>query len=147
MPCHGVARTAVGPCEHFTKDIIEQKLFDQNRDLFTSLQLVFYTTSIYGVLLDAYGRPICCELLPGNITDSKPLELSIKEVVVEKRRCIICHNPEQAKKDVAGREAIVASLRNKMKQGDRSLAGNKGYRKYLKSSDPEEIEIQLRPTR
>lgn len=79
------------------KDLIEEALFQQRRDLFTGLDLVFFdTTSIYfegqggvqvgrhgyskdhrpdlkqmvvGVVLDATGRPICCELWPGNTTD------------------------------------------------------------------------------
>ena len=80
-----------------TKDLIEERLFAHRRDLFTELQLVFFdTTSIYfegqggetigqrghskdhrpdlkqmivGVVLDGQGRPICCELWPGNTAD------------------------------------------------------------------------------
>ena len=83
------------------KDLIEEALFAQTRDLFTSLELVFFdTTSIYfegeggetigqyghskdhrgdckqivvAVVLDGRGRPICCELWPGNTTDVKTL--------------------------------------------------------------------------
>ena len=44
----------------------------------------------------------------------------------------MCFNPEQAKKDAADRQAIVESLKEKLKQGDKALVGNKGYRKYLK---------------
>jgi transposase len=79
------------------KDLIEEALFQKRRDLFTGLDLVFFdTTSIYfegqggvtvgrhgyskdhrpdlkqmvvGVVLDGTGRPICCELWPGNTTD------------------------------------------------------------------------------
>jgi hypothetical protein len=80
-----------------TKDRIEEALFTRRRDLFSSLDLVFFdTTSIYfegaggqsvgqyghskdhrpdlrqmvvGLVLDQEGRPICCELWPGNTTD------------------------------------------------------------------------------
>jgi hypothetical protein len=80
-----------------TKDRIEEGLFAQRRDLFSGLQLVFFdTTSIYfegeggqdigrrgyskdhrpdlyqmivGAVLDGQGRPICCELWPGNTAD------------------------------------------------------------------------------
>src|SRR3982751_3235165 len=80
-----------------TKDLIEEALFARRRDLFTELQLVFFdTTSIYfegeggdtlgrrghskdhrpdleqmvvGAVLDGQGRPICCELWPGNTAD------------------------------------------------------------------------------
>jgi hypothetical protein len=61
-----------------------------------------------------------------------PLVLELKEVRVEDRRYVVCFNPEQAKKDAADRQAIVESLREKLKQGDKALVGNKGYRKYLK---------------
>jgi len=62
----------------------------------------------------------------------EPLVLELKEVRIEDRRYVVCFNPEQAKKDVADRQAIVESLREKLRQGDKALVGNKGYRKYLK---------------
>jgi hypothetical protein len=43
---------------------------------------------------------------------------------------VVCLNEEQAKKDRGDREAIVASLREQLKQGDKSLVGNKGYRNW-----------------
>ena len=79
------------------KDKIEEMLFAKNRSLFSKLDLVFFdTTSIYfegrggkdlgrrgfskdhrpdlhqmvvGAVLDDNGRPICCEMWPGNTTD------------------------------------------------------------------------------
>ncbi|MBC8549863.1 MAG: IS1634 family transposase [Candidatus Brocadiales bacterium] len=222
-----------------TKDIIEEKLFLTHRDLFTDLELVFFdTTSLYfegkggqsivqhgnskdhrpdlkhmvvGVILDNHGRPICCEMWPGNITDVKtlipivkrlknrfsigricivadrgmisksildwledpdnnmeyilgarlrrvneikqdvlsrggrykevypegikskdPSPLKVKEVKIEDRRYIVCLNSKQARKDAADREAIISSLECALKQGAKTLVGNKGYRKYLK---------------
>ena len=84
-----------------TKDLIEESLFCSHRDLFSSFDLVFFdTTSIYfegaggetlgkrgnskdrrpdlkqmvvGVILDDAGRPICCEMWPGNTADIKTL--------------------------------------------------------------------------
>ena len=84
-----------------TKDVIEERLFHLNRHLFSGLDLVFFdTTSIYfegaggqtigelgfnkdhrpdlnqmvvGVVLDEKGRPLCCEMWPGNTTDVKTL--------------------------------------------------------------------------
>jgi len=84
-----------------TKDRIEELLFLQNRNLFTSLDLVFFdTTSIYfeglggdslgrkgnskdhrpdlnqmvvGIVLDNREVPICSEMWPGNTTDVKTL--------------------------------------------------------------------------
>jgi transposase len=231
-----------------TKDRIEEGLFARRRDLFTSLELVFFdTTSIYfegeggetlgergfskdhrpdlkqmvvGAVLDNEGRPVCCELWPGNTADVKtlipivdrlrkrfgitrvcivadrgmiskktieqlesddrkadyilgvplrlvkeikqdvlsrsgryrvvnpprskkkdPSPLKIKEVMIEGRRYIVCHNEEQARKDRADREAIVAGLEEKLKKGEKSLVGNKGFRKYLKARDKQGFEI------
>jgi hypothetical protein len=226
-----------------TKDAFEESLFDRRRDLFSHLDLVFFdTTSIYfegeggvelgqyghskdhrpdckqmvvGVILDGEGRPLCCELWPGNVTDVKtlipvvdrlqqrfrirsicivadrgmisretiaqlqaedrkvhfilgarlrnvkeiyeevlgrggryrevrgprekssdPSPLKVKEIRVEDRRYVVCLNEEQARKDRADREAIVESLREQLKHGDKALVGNKGYRKYLHSEGP-----------
>lgn len=63
--------------------------------------------------------------------DSSPLE--VKEVKVDSRRYIVCRNEEQARKDRADRQAIVQSLRAQLKRGDKTLVGNKGYRKYLRT--------------
>ena len=226
-----------------TKDAFEEALFERRRDLFSHLDLVFFdTTSIYfegeggaelgqyghskdhrpdckqmvvGAILDGEGRPLCCELWPGNVTDVKtlipvvdrlqqrfrirsicivadrgmisqetiaqlqsadrqvhfilgarlrnvkeiyeevlsrggryrevrgprekssdPSPLKVKEVRVEDRRYVVCLNEEQARKDRADREAIVESLREQLKHGDKSLVGNKGYRKYLHGAGP-----------
>ena len=79
------------------KDVIEEQLFLRRRDLFTEVEIVFFdTTSLYfegeggetlgehghskdhrpdehqmvvGAVLDGDGRPICCELWPGNTAD------------------------------------------------------------------------------
>ena len=84
-----------------TKDIIEEQLFLSRRDIFSSLEMVFFdTTSIYfegeggekigaygyskdhrpdlkqmivGVIIDNKGMPLCCEMWPGNIADVKTL--------------------------------------------------------------------------
>jgi transposase len=221
------------------KDQIEEGLFHRRRDLFSELALVFYdTTSIYfegrggktmgqyghskdhrpdrlqmvvGVVLDGYGRPLCCELWPGNTTDVKtllpivdrlrkrfaigsvcvvadrgmisqhtieelqsqergvhyilgarlrsvkeirekvlsnpgryrevrgpkeksgdPAPLQVKNVRIDERRYVVCLNIDQAKKDRMDREAIVAALEEQLQRGDKSLVGNRGYRKYLK---------------
>jgi transposase len=222
-----------------TKDLVEEHLFARRRDLFSSLELVFFdTTSIYfegeggetlgrhghskdsrpdlkqmvvGVILNGEGRPICCELWPGNTTDVKtlvpivdrlrerfaignicvvadrgmiseqtivslekrkwlyilgarmrtcaevrdevlsrggryqvvhakgktskdPSPLKVKEVMIWDRRYVVCLNEDQAKKDAADRAAIVEGLRRQLLKGDKSLVGNKGYRKFLKAA-------------
>jgi len=224
-----------------TKDHIEEGIFQHRRDLFTQLEVVFFdTTSIYfegeggeelgqyghskdhrpdlkqmivGAVLDGDGRPICCEMWPGNTTDVKtlipivdglyrrfgivkvcmvadrgmisqetiddldqqgwpyilgarlrrckevreqvlndrgrfrvvhrksrdpkdPSPLKVKEVRIEERRYVVCVNEDEVKKDRADREAILAGLREQLQQGDKSLVGNKGYRRYLKVEGP-----------
>lgn len=54
---------------------------------------------------------------------------------------MVCHNEEQARKDEADRKAIVESLRQKLKSGNKSLVGNKGYRRYLKSVGKQHFTI------
>lgn len=211
-----------------SKDLIEERLFLRNRDLFTGLNLVFFdTTSIYfegnggeglgqygyskdrrpderqmivGAVIDSSGRPISCPIWPGNMADSKALiplierlrerfgirdivivadrgmvsketveelegsgvgyifgikmrkekevreevlsragkyrevkdNLKVKEVQIEGRRYIVCLNPEEAERDRLEREAIIESLRKKLREGARALIGNRGYRRYLK---------------
>ena len=83
------------------KDLIEERMFFEQRDLFTGLDLVFFdTTSIYfegeggetlgqkghskdhrpdlnqmvvGAVIDNHGKPICCEMWPGNTADVNTL--------------------------------------------------------------------------
>jgi hypothetical protein len=62
--------------------------------------------------------------------DSAPLK--VKEVWVEDRRYVVCLNEEERRKDAHDREAIVAHLKEQLRNGDKSLVGNKGYRRYLK---------------
>jgi len=83
------------------KDLIEEMIFHEQRELLSELKLVFFdTTSIYfegrggdtigqkgfskdhrpdlnqmvvGAIIDDQGKPICCEIWPGNTTDVKTL--------------------------------------------------------------------------
>jgi hypothetical protein len=209
------------------KDAVEGSLFAATRDLFTELDMVFFdTTSIYfegegggtlggrghskdhrpdlkqmvvGACLDGSGRPVSCEMWPGNHADAKALvpaidrlrerfgiwkatvvadrgmiskktisdlerrdlgyilgarmrsgnevkldvlaragryrevapNLRVKDVSVEGRRYVVCLNPEEAEKDRADREAILASLEGALKKGPKTLVGNRGYKRFL----------------
>jgi len=229
-----------------TKDRIEEGIFQRRRNLFTNLDVVFFdTTSIYfegeggeelgqyghskdhrpdlkqmvvGAVLDGDGRPICCEMWPGNTTDVKtlipivdglyrrfgivkvcivadrgmisqetiddldqqgwpyilgarmrrchevrdqvlndrgrfrvvhprspdpkdPSPLKVKEVRIEDRRYVVCVNDQEVKKDRADRKAILAGLREQLHRGDKSLVGNKGYRRFLKVAGPGHFAI------
>jgi len=227
------------------KDVIEEKIFERRRNLFTGLDLVFFdTTSFYfegdggetigqygyskdkrpdlkqmiaGVVLDSEGYPLCCEMWPGNTADVKSLKvvagrlkkrfgiermcvvadrgmisketvtelkhenihhilgvrmrrnaglapellddsgyeeihpvrkkrkdpspLKVKETVLDGQRYILCVNPEEVLADTQVREAIVASLKERIKGGDTSLVGNKGYRRYLSVTGDSHFEI------
>ena len=231
-----------------TKDWIEEELFEQRRDLFSEIELVFFdTTALYfegeggqeigrhgkskdhrpdlkqmvvGLVLDLHGWPLCCELWPGNTADvttllpvvnrlrqrfrvrrvcivadrgmisagtikalesdeldcdyilgarmrsvkevservladrgryqeitperktaKDPSPLQVKEVLIDDRRYVVCLNEEQRRKDAADRKAIVEHLREQLKQGDKELVGNKGYRKYLLAGSGERFAI------
>jgi transposase len=73
------------------------------------------------------------EVHPKSDDRDDPSPLKVKEVWVEgARRYVVCVNEDQATKDRHDREAVVASLRDALGKGDKSLVGNKGYRKYLR---------------
>jgi len=63
-----------------------------------------------------------------------PAPLKVKEVRVEQRRYVVCQNEAQAEKDRQEREAIAEALRDALPGGDKSLVGNKGYRRFLRTS-------------
>jgi transposase len=71
------------------------------------------------------------EVTPERKTSKDPSPLKVKEVNVGPRRYVVCLNEEQRRKDAADRQAIVEHLREQLKRGDKTLIGNKGYRKYL----------------
>jgi transposase len=48
------------------------------------------------------------------------------------RRYVVCLNDRQAAKDRLTREAIIEALKEKIRQGAKSLVGNKGYRRYVR---------------
>jgi transposase len=72
------------------------------------------------------------EVHPEGSSAKDPSPLKVKEVIVDGNRYIVCLNEKQARKDAADRQAIIASLQEKLKSNPKSLVGNKGYRKYLK---------------
>ncbi|MHB2009728.1 MAG: IS1634 family transposase [Acidobacteriaceae bacterium] len=91
------------------------------------------------------------EVHPKSDDRNDPSPLKVKEVWVEDaRRYVVCLNEDQATKDRYDREAVVASLRDALSKGNKSLVGNKGYRKYLRAGgkqfavDEEKIEEEAR---
>jgi hypothetical protein len=76
--------------------------------------------------------------------------LRVKEVWVQGRRYVVCHNPLEAAKDAADREAMLAALKDKLRQGAKGLVGNRGYKRFLKvekgavSIDPAKVKAETR---
>ena len=139
-----------------TKDVIEEQLFARHRDLFSDLDVVFFdTTSLYfegdggddlgryghskdhrpdehqlvvGAVLDGAGRPICCELWPGNTTDVTTLlpivdrlwrRFRIRQVCVVADRGMICQDTvtdleEQAWPYILGARLRQAEVRDEV---------------------------------
>ena len=68
-------------------------------------------------------------------------ELQAKEVRHKGRRYIVCRNLAEAAAAARTRADVVASLRARLKQGDKSLVGNSAYRRYLKTPDQQHFTI------
>jgi hypothetical protein len=58
--------------------------------------------------------------------------LEVKQVVVDKRRYIVCRNPIEVKKDAAARDAILAKLQEKLAHGPKSVMRNTGFKRFLR---------------
>jgi hypothetical protein len=96
-------------------------------------------------VLSVAGRYRVVHTKSPNKKDPSPLK--VKDVVIDGRQYVVCVNEDQAKKDAADREAILENLREQLKHGEKSLVGNKGYRKYLKTTGKRfEIGAQVQTT-
>jgi transposase len=167
------------------KDRIEEGVFDHRRDLFTELQLVFFdTTSIYfegeggqdigqrgfskdhrpdlyqmvvGAVLDGQGRPICCELWPGNTTDVTTLipvvdrlrsRFGIRQVcIVADRGMISQETIEALEQPGRGWQYILgARMRSQNEVKDEVLSRAGRYRvvhpKRVESDDPSPLKVK-----
>jgi len=91
------------------------------------------------VAVNRAGWPISWEVMPGNTASAKSFEKTIAKFrerfkigrvsVVADRLYIVCRNDDEAVKEAAAREAIVARLQEKLSAGQhKSLVGNLGYR-------------------
>jgi hypothetical protein len=76
--------------------------------------------------------------------------LRVKEVMVQDRRYVVCHNPLQASKDATDREAVLKALEDKLGHGSLQLVGNRGFKKYLRvekgamTIDLKKVEVEAR---
>jgi len=71
----------------------------------------------------------------------KDIDYEAKAVAAAGRRYVICRNRQQMKKDAAARGAILAALERQLKKGDKSLVGNKGYRRFLATQGDDHFAI------
>lgn len=71
------------------------------------------------------------EIHPTRTRAKDPQPLKLKDLEIGTRRYVVCLNEEQRRKDAHDRAAIVEALTKQLKCGDKSLVGNKGYRKFL----------------
>lgn len=71
----------------------------------------------------------------------KDIDYEARAVALAGRRYIVCRNREEMKKDAAARAAILAALERQLKKGDKSLVGNKGYRRFLATPDDDHFVI------
>jgi Transposase DDE domain len=169
--------------ERTTKDRIEEALFARRRDLFSSLDLVFFdTTSIYfegaggqsvgqyghskdhrpdlrqmvvGLVLDQEGRPICCELWPGNTTDVTTL-LPVVERLEKRfgirRVCILADRGMISAKTIEALEKrgwpyILGARMRSHKEVREQVLGHPGrYRvvhsRRAKATDPSPLKVK-----
>ena len=107
------------------------------------------TKEIRGVIADpAPYVPLSIPKAAGRSTD-----LLVKEVVRSgsgadgkpwRRRYIVCCNEAEAEQDKAEREAILTALQAALRRGDKSLVGNRGYRRFLKLAAGRRFEIDPR---
>ena len=71
----------------------------------------------------------------------KQVDYEAKTVRLAGRRYIVCRNHQEAEKDAADRASIVAALARQLKRGDKTLVGNAGYRRYLRTVSEQHFAI------
>jgi hypothetical protein len=71
--------------------------------------------------------------------------LRAKEVWLEGRRYVLCHNPQRESEDARRRAEIVAGLKEELTHGGLpKLAKRKGYGRYLKIEEKGKASINWR---
>ena len=166
-----------------SKDDIEEHMFERRRDLFSEVELVFFdTTSLYfegnggetlgkyghskdhrsdekqmvvGAVLDGQGRPICCELWPGNTADVTTL-IPIVDRLWQRFRigkiCIVADRGMISKNTITDLEEqgwpyiLGARMRRQKEVRERVLADRRRFRvvhgKRQTPSDPAPLKVK-----
>jgi hypothetical protein len=71
------------------------------------------------------------------------IDYEAKAVTVGGQRYILCRNHQEAERDTAAREAILANLERQLAKGDKALVGNTGFRRFLKTEGHGHFAIDL----
>jgi len=166
-----------------TKDLIEEGLFAKDRDLFTGLDLVFFDTTsisfegeggqqlgekghskdrrpdlnqmVVGAVIDSHGRPICCEMWPGNTADVTTL-LAVTDRIRSRfdtgQFCIVADRGMMSDKTVKALEKkqipyILGARMRKVKRIKDDLLSHPGrYREVRaegqRSTDPSPLKVK-----
>jgi len=167
------------------KDRIEEALFDRGRDLFSQVGLVFFdTTSIYfegeggesigqyghskdhrpdlrqmvvGMALDVEGRPLCCEMWPGNTTDVKTLVPVVERMRAKFRVgeiCVVADRGMVSEATIAAFEAMEppvyyilgARMRRQKEVGELVLKSRKPWKEVTperqRAKDPAPLKVK-----
>ncbi|MDR1083579.1 MAG: IS1634 family transposase [Deltaproteobacteria bacterium] len=74
------------------------------------------------------------EVTGERVKSNDPAPLKVKEIKVGGNRYVVCINEEEARKDKYDREAILKSLEEALRKGDKALIGNKGYKRFVKAN-------------
>ncbi len=166
-----------------TKDVIEEQLFARRRDLFTQVEVVFFdTTSLYfeghggeslgqyghskdhrpderqmvvGAVLDGDGRPICCELWPGNTADVTTLipivdrlwrRFHIRQVCIVADRGMISQHTITDLEQQGWPYILGARMRRQNEVRDQVLSDRRRFRVVheapSKSTDPAPLKVK-----
>lgn len=87
------------------------------------------------------------EVTPERVRSKDPAPLKVKDLEVEGRRYVVCLNEEEKRKDAHDRAAILESLQKALQGGDKSLIGNKGFRRFLQTQGPGHFAIDEKQVR
>jgi transposase len=166
-----------------TKDLVEERMFEGRRDLFTDLEVVFFdTTSLYfegqggdalgqhghskdhrpdlhqmvvGAVLDGNGRPISCELWPGNTADVTTLIPIVDRLLQRfhiRHVCIVADRGMISKDTIADLEQqgwpyiLGVRMRKQVEVRDQVLSDKGRFRvvhgSRQKSTDPAPLKVK-----
>ena len=150
------------------KDLIEERLFERRRDLFTALLLVFMDTTtlsfhgaggeslgahghskdhrpdlrqmVLAVLLNGEGRPLCAEILAGNTADMTAL-LPVADRLRKASASAVCALWRTAQRIAPGIAPDAANARRSRTQDVRAV--HSGHRQAPCAGRPQSLQASL----